>query len=294
MKQYILILLAAWTANALPDNAASLLKRHAGFTDEQISAVARGSRVVRALPTARQEEVAFAGATRLSISLGTYLNRLRAGTLYRAGENIIDIGRFGESPAVSDLKTLSFESYDLGPGTSPEQNKRCLIAWIRNYERTGAIGVGPLGEPPRPVDAAARFEPMVREARYLREQMPAALDYLVQYPNIPARGDDDFFIWTQLTFGLRPITRLAHVAIWEQNGQAFVVTKQIYANRYFEASFQIDHLISDGNGVYLITLNYGRSELLHGFPGRMVRPVVVSRTVALAGKTLDRAVKDLQ
>jgi hypothetical protein len=294
MKQYILILLAAWTANALPNNAASLLKRHAGFTDEQISAVAQGSRVVRALSTARQEEVAFAGATRLPISLGTYLGRLRAGTLYRAGENIIDIGRFGESPAVSDLKTLGFESYDLGPGTSPEQNKRCLIAWIRNYERTGAIGVGPLGEPPRPVDAASGFEPMVREARYLREQMPAALDYLVQYPNIPARGADDFFIWTQLTFGLRPITRLAHVAIWEQNGQAFVVTKQIYANRYFEASFQIDHLISDGNGVYLITLNYGRSELLQGFPGRMVRPVVVSRTVALAGKTLDRAVKDLQ
>jgi hypothetical protein len=294
MKHNVLIILAAVTANALPNDVTSLLKRHAAFTDAQIAAVGQGGRVVRVLETARQEEVAFAGATRLPISLKTYLQRLRAGSLYRPGQNIIRIGRFGETPAVSDLKTLQFESYDLGPHTSADQNKRGLVTCIREYERTGIISIGPLGAQPRAVDAAARFHPMLEEAAYLRERMPAALEYLRHYPQVPDRGADDFYIWKQLRFGLRPVTRVAQVSIWESSDEALVVTKQIYANRYFEASFQIDHLISDGNGVYLITLNYGRSDLLQGLPGRIVRPVVVSRTVALAEKTLDQAVKDLE
>jgi hypothetical protein len=296
MKQILIMTFAFAAAQAVPPEAASLLTRHAGFTQEQIAAVRRGDRVVRALETACQEEVAFAGAIRLPIPISTYLERLRAGTLYRPGDNVIRIGRFSDVPAVADLETLDFESSGPQPGFSTaaaERNKRLLISWIQEYERTGAMGTGPLGERPAPLDRAARFEPMVRQSGYLREKMPAAYDHLLRYPNVPRRGRDDFFLWTQLSFGLRPLTRIAHLSIWERRNEAIVVTKQIYADRYFEASYQVDHLVSDGDGVYLITLNYGRSDLLSGIPGRLVRPVVVSRTVALAGKTLDRAKRDL-
>ena len=55
---------------------------------------------------------------------------------------------------------------------------------------------------------------------------------------------------------------------------------------------QIDHVIAEGDSVYLITLNYGRSSWLQGVSGKMIRPIVVSRTRAMAEKTLDQARQD--
>jgi hypothetical protein len=263
MKLPLVTLTATLALHAFPNDVALLLKKHAGFTDEQIAAVRRGQRVVRAIPTARQEEVAFAGATRLPISVAGYLARLRAGTLYRPGQNVIQIGRFSETPALADLKNFEYE------------HKKELISRIADYEQRGSRGVP-------------------WEAAYLSDRMPAAYEYLLRYPHVRAKGLDDFFMWTQLTFGLRPLTRVAQVSIWQDKQEAIVVTKQIYADRYFDASFQIDHLVSDGTGLYLITLNYGRSELLDGISGKLIRPVVVSRTLTLAEETLDQAKKDLQ
>jgi hypothetical protein len=305
-----LLLAAAVPAMALPNGVASVLKRHTGFTDEQLAAVRRGDRVVRMLETQSQTEVAFVGVTRLPIPFRTYLDRMRAGTLYRTGDTLIQFGRFAENPTMADLKNLHLESYDLRPqGSSAdavraatEKSKETLISAIANYEKDGALFVGPLGEQLRPIDQSKDFEPLVRQAGYLRECLPPAYDYLIHYPKFPSRGSDDFFVWKQLTFGFRPLTRVAQVSMWEytvEAQQAIVLIKQIYANRYFRASFQIDHLVSDESdpkhpAVYLISLNYGRSELLEGLPGKLIRPIVLSRTQAAAEKTLDQARRDLQ
>jgi hypothetical protein len=106
-----------------------------------------------------------------------------------------------------------------------------------------------------------------------------------------------------MTFGFRPLTRLAQVALWEQTEQgvreATVLTKQIYANRYFRASFQIDHIIADNSdpahpAVYLITFNRGSSDFLEGRFGRAIRPIVLARTQSAAEKTLDQARAEME
>ena len=109
----LLLVVANFPAQALTDDTVSLLKRHAGFTDDQIAEVKRGNRVVRMLDTGSQSEVAFVGVTRLPISLKEYLDRVRAGSLYRTGDIILQFGRFAESPSIADLKPLHFESFDL-------------------------------------------------------------------------------------------------------------------------------------------------------------------------------------
>ena len=304
----LLLALANFSAQALTDDTVSLLKRHAGFTDDQVAEVKRGNRVVRMLETGSQSEVAFVGVTRLPISLTEYLDRVRAGSLYRTGDIILQFGRFAERPSIADLKLLHFESFDLRSGTSGDAassqiNKEWLMWTIREYEKDGAIGIGSLGEQPKPIDRAKDFEPMVKQATYLRERMPAAYEYLLQYPNARSRGPEDFFIWKQMTFGFRPLTRIAQVSIWQDvrfgRREAIVLMKQIYANRYFQASFQIDHLVSDDSdpnhpAVYLISLNRGRSEFLGGLSGKVIRPIVLSRTQTTTEKTLDQARRDFE
>ena len=304
----LMLVLASFPAQALTDDTVSLLKRHAGFTDDQIAEVKRGNRVVRMLDTGSQSEVAFVGVTRLPISLTEYLERVRAGSLYRTGDIILQFGRFAESPSIADLKPLHFGSFDLRSGTSgdaasSQSNKEWLMSSIREYEKDGALGIGPLGERPKPIDRAKDFEPMVKQATYLRERMPAAYEYLLRYPNVRSRGPEDFFIWKQMTFGFRPLTRIAQVSIWQDvrfgRQEAIVLMKQIYANRYFQASFQIDHLVSDNSdpnhpAVYLISLNRGRSEFLGGLSGKVIRPVVLSRTQTTTEKTLDQARRDFE
>jgi hypothetical protein len=75
--------------------------------------------------------------------------------------------------------------------------------------------------------------------------------------------------------------------------------KQIYSNRYFHVSFQIDHLVSDDSdpknpSVYLISMNRGRSEFLTGLTGKVIRPIVLSRTQATTERTLDQARRDFE
>jgi hypothetical protein len=222
---------------------------------------------------------------------------------------ILQYGRFSETPTISDLKDLHFEPFDLSSGTAKDvqypihANKEQLLSSIREYEKNGAISVGSLGAQPKWVDRARRLEPIVKEAGYLRERMPAAYEYLLRYPNVPKRGSEDFFIWKQMTFGFRPLTRVAQLSIWEDKPhgrrEAIVLMNQIYANRYFQVSFQIDHLVSDdsdpvNSAVYLISINRGCSQFLEGLPGKVIRPIVLSRTQAAAEKTLDQARQDFR
>ena len=82
------------------------------------------------------------------------------------------------------------------------------------------------------------------------------------------------------------MTRVAQLSIWQHKpNEAVVLTRQIYASRYFDSSLQIDQLIADGDHVYLITHNYGRSSWLAGITGKLIRPIVLSRTLALTDKT---------
>ena len=306
------ILVPTVGAAALPESAASLLRNHAGFTAGDVAAARQGERIVRMLPSQSRAEVAFAGVIRLPIPFDEYVRRVRAGKLYKTNEILLQVGRFGETPSVEDLRSLRFERYDLNvkddsPGSidlAAKTNKQFLTQTVAEYEQTGRIFTGPLGSEPQPVNVGKYFDPMVTHVDHLRERYPAAFAYLLRYPNVPKRGPDDYYLWKQLTFGLRPLTRLAQVGIWEQQRdgirEAVVVTKQIYANRYFDASFQIDYVFADfseaggGPAVFVITFNRGASGFLEGQLGRVIRPIVVSRTKAAAEKTLDEARSDME
>jgi hypothetical protein len=306
-----LLIIAASSLPAIPEHVAALLRRHAGFSEQDIAAARRGQRIVRMLETDSPTEVAFAGVIRLPISLDQYIQRVRDGNLYRKNETILQVGRFGESPSLLDVQNLHFERYDLSsPNNSRSSresaeriNKETLLEVIKEYEKTGAIFAGALGARPERIDVNSHFAPMVKAAGYLREHLPAAYEYLLSYPNARHLGRDDYFLWKQMTFGFRPLTRLAQVALWEQTEQgvreATVLTKQIYANRYFRASFQIDHIIADNSdpahpAVYLITFNRGSSDFLEGRFGRAIRPIVLARTQSAAEKTLDQARAEME
>ena len=221
LRVSVAYLLAVSYSAGLPADTALLLKRTTGLTDNEIAAVRRGERIVRMLDTKSQAEVAFVAITRLPIAMETYLARVRAGSLYRIGDVILQFGRYAESPSMADMASFRFESFDLrGPrADAARANKQQLLATIREYEKTGAISFGSLGEPPKPVDRTALFNPLVNQANYLREQWPAAYEYLLNYPNVANRGPEDFFIWKQMTFGFRPLTRVAQVSIWEEDRQ---------------------------------------------------------------------------
>ena len=227
-------------------------------TQQDIAAASRGERVVRAIDPGRQDEIAFQAVVRLPIPLTDYLDRLRNGTLYRPNGSVLSIGRFAEIPSVSDAPA--------------HLNPPVLLDAIARFNHSGAGTPCP---------------------EFLRNQLPEGCTYLAGHTT--NKGPDDFYLWTELSFGFKPMTRVAQLSIWQHKpNEAVVLTRQIYASRYFDSSLQIDQLIADGDHVYLITHNYGRSSMLAGITGKLIRPIVVSRTLALTDRTLKTAVKDLQ
>ena len=99
--------------------------------------------------------------------------------------------------------------------------------------------------------------------------VPEFYEYLTNYSKARAFGVREFLYWSTANFGFKPVTSVSHVIIFQQLGQSVIVSKQIYANHYFDAAlgltFLVDLPADDKPAMYLVYLNRSRIDLLSGW-----------------------------
>jgi hypothetical protein len=124
-------------------------------------------------------------------------------------------------------------------------------------------------------DASAR---LLKQAVELRRVAPAVATYLQRYPAEPLpAGAEEFFYWSVMTFGMKPITRANHVVVApvETDGVAgFVaVSRTIYASHYFRDGLEVKHVVPvspERTAFYLVSVNRSHSESLTGMKGLLL------------------------
>jgi len=298
---------------ALAPPLAPTLVRHLqgeGFSAADLTAIAEGTAVARALPRPDRDEAGAIGVVRINLSPDAFLARFRDIVRFERGDGVESVGRFS-TPAVPadldgfvlpaadaiDLQGCAVDDCDVnlsaaqiqrflavdgrGPGGRARLTvvaRHAIADYVADYQRRGndALAVYRDREPAFQLrEASAR---LLRQATELQRAAPALAAYLDRYPALPLPdGAEEFFYWSVMTFGMKPITRANHVVLMPvtTDGLAGFVaaSRTIYASHYFRDGLEVKHIVpvsAERSAFYLLSVNRSHSESLLGLKGLLL------------------------
>lgn len=129
--------------------------------------------------------------------------------------------------------------------------------------------------------ASDAFDTLLAESPYVYQDVPSLRQYLGGYPHAPMDGVTDVVFWSDdRAPHLRPVFSVNHLVTYtppEYSTVTLVATKQIYANHYLEAAFDLTAAIDrpgEHPGIYVLVLRRFR---LDEAPGANLRSILVSQ-----------------
>jgi len=293
-----------------------ILKEAAIFEQTDRAALEQGQPVVKLLPVQDKREVAVCGLVSLQVPAEVFLQSFRDSMVRKSNAAILEIGRFNSTPSLDDLQALTIEDRDIDDlkecvvgdcklklsttmierfqkeinWEAPDYRvqvtqlfKRILFDYVRDYLSQGETALIEYVDKPKEV----------RLAEEQRSLMAAANSFIDVARELPPdskgyRGSvvENAIVWSKIKFGLKPVIAINHISIYKRDQmtgpQIIIVSKQIYANHYFDSSLA---LTAFGNtpgaspGSYLFYENRSRVDGLTGIFGKIKRDVVENQAV---------------
>jgi hypothetical protein len=152
-----------------------------------------------------------------------------------------------------------------------------LVRYVADYLRRGDAALMDYHDVRFPTSLAHEFDALVRSSPYLRTCAPELQDYLLRFPKQQPSGTESFVYWARETFGLKPVLGAYHVIVYtgpDRLDPAVIVTKQIYASRYFDTSLELTAIAeaeSSPPASYLAYIARSRVDSLRGTFARFKR-----------------------
>ena len=293
-------------------NPRDLLRDIAQFTHFEWAAVERGEPVAKVLDT-DSREIAVAGAVRITGSREQLLQRFRDITTLKRNSIVLDADTFAASPMPSDLARVPFEDRSLDlracrAGDCPvrlseadiarfhrEVNWRAaewrtqsaalwrdiLAGYAKAYKARGRLGLPEYVNKQEALSVASELAVLLQEYGFVASYSPEFHRYLRELGPQAPPGTEQMLYWTKEDFGVRPILRISHQAIYRSHGDtpaAIIATNQVYADHYLDAALGVTVAIDAGRDFYMITMNRARTRSLGGWLRRFVRSTVQNRS----------------
>ena len=281
-----------------------------GFGKADLTAIAAGRVVARGLPRPDRDEAGAIGVVRIHLSPDTFLARFRDIVRFERGGGVEAVGRFSVPATVADLDGYVLPAQDAADAAGcaiddcdinlsaaqierlrgvdargPEGRARltrvarqALAEHVADYQRRGnaALVVYRDREPAFALrEASAR---LLRQSSELHRLAPAIAAYFDRYPAAPLPpGGEEFFYWSVMSFGMKPITRANHVVVMPvtTDGLAGFVaaSRTLYASHYFRDGLEVKFVApvsAERTAFYLLSVNRSHSESLTGMKGLLL------------------------
>jgi len=293
------------------DEFRKALSEKASFEATDFAALQLNQPVVRSIPTSEKAEIAVSGLVEIRAVAEEFLRTYRDSMTSKNNPAILEIGSFKRKPSLSDLETLSLEKEDI------EDLKECVVgecqvklsaAMIQRFSKEidwdAADYAAKVNNLFRQMlfeyvkDYRARGEAALIEYNDKRDQVSLAAEqsalnsapsYVNDFINDSKAGLqllEDTLVWSKIKFGLKPVIAINHISIYKRNHdvgpQVLIISKQIYANHYFNASLALTAFVrvpDAPNGAYLVSENRSRADGLDGPFGKIKRGVVEKKAV---------------
>lgn len=309
---YALICAAATSAVAQTSLAElqKLLHEKGAFEETDFAALQRGETVVRPAPAQDKREVAVSGLVTLRASADEFLRSYRDSLMRKSNGAVMEAGKFGAVPAVADLEGLTLEPNDIEDlkacvvgaceiklsaamiqrfarevnwqaadyaQQATQLFKTMLLEYVKEYRSRGDAALIEYHDKQNKIRLADEHQALTRAGGYLSE---------VSRVTSEMQPVEELLVWSKIKFGLKPVIAINHVTIYKRDRelgpQILAVSKQIYANHYFNSSLGLTGFVTvAGPTSYLVYENRSRADGLEGPFGKLKRGIV--RNKALEG-----------
>jgi hypothetical protein len=268
----------------LPPEPHAFLSRHLGFSSAELATLDAGEILVNLPKTAETREVAAFAVARVDVPTDFFLEKFRDIENFKKTKNVLQIGKFGNPPRLSDLQGLIVDAADI------EDLKRCkvkscdfkmsakfierfrkevdwtsassrdratqlvrqmLLEQLQDYLKAGNAALVQYDDKPSALALAGEMRSLLKPVPYMYGYTATFQKYLEEYPLTPTgdAGFEDFVYWSKEEFGMKPVISLTHVTIHRRRpgaSDAIIASKGIYASHYFESSLGLTSLVGSG------------------------------------------------
>jgi hypothetical protein len=308
------LLCAAATSAAAQTSLAELQKQlheKSAFEDTDFAALNRGETIVRATPTRDKQEVAVAGLVTLRANADEFLHSFRESLTRKTNAAVMEIGTFNAAPALADLNSLTLEADDIEdlkecvvgdcelklsaamiqrfarevnwqapdyPQQATQLFKTMLLEYVKDYRARGDAALIQYHDKQDEVRMVDEHRALAQASGYLSEVFRSPRGATEMQPL------EELLVWSKIKFGLKPVIAINHVTIYKRNSdlgpQILAVSKQIYANHYFNSSLALTGFVTvAGPTSFLVYENRSRADGFEGPFGKIKRGLVQSKVV---------------
>ncbi len=288
----IMVLVSRSPAQTLPAQGA-LARNGVRLDSAESAAVARGDVVVRVLPTEDSKDVAVLGIVHVGMSRDLYLRRVQDFRMWLRSPTRTRLGLFSDPAVPADVEQIVITRQDANdlkkckPGdcttklpanamqrlhdevdwTASDLQARIttiarqrIIEYVSEYRDHGNASLTVYDDRPT-VRASDAFVAVLAQSTALNQSAPALASYLRTFPRGRPGGVADVLYWSEdVVPRLRPILSVTHAVVFtppEMSGASVIVSKQLYANHFFEAALEVMSVIDSdtdhaSRGSYLV------------------------------------------
>jgi hypothetical protein len=278
------------------------------FAESELTALDQGETVVKLLPAQNKREIAMSGMVRLQVPAQMFLDSFRDNMTSKNNPAILEIGSFKDSPSLEDFQGLTIEERDIDDlrqcvrgdcqvklsalmierlqrevdWNAPDYRtqvtqllKQMLVDYVHDYLARGNAALIAYDDKPGTVLAASSYDPLAGTKQVGKNSSTSELA-LVQ----------NALVWSKIKFGLKPVIAINHIMIYKRAAQVgaeiLVVSKQIYASHYFDASLALTAFLNVSAPTpksYLFYENRSRVDGLEGPFGKIKRGFIVQKAM---------------
>ena len=301
----------------LPERA---LLSEIGFSAADVERIIRGETVARATQ-ADSSAVALAVVSTMAAPVAFYIEQFRSIESFKKSPEVMQIGRFGQAPSVTDLATLTLEPSDVNdlkscePGdcgvklddhgiktvaardarmdTASAAMRRYLAAYTQQYLRSGNGALIAYYDASKPRRLADDLGLIMDHSGFIQRGWAPLFEAIRNFNGALPAGLDGFVYWSKEKIGPRAVVSVTHAIISPpHDGSAAIASKQIYATHYGHASLGLTILLDRSTPgtprTRVIYVNRSRLDIFGGLFGSIKRPLVRSRARDGAERTMTR------
>ena len=310
----LLVICSHVSARTADADVRKALVQHAAFGADEIGAVERGEPVAKLIPSNDPREVAVVGVIELPSAPESALKAFQLSMSLKAKSNL-ESGKFSNVPRVEDLGSLTLSDGDIADlktcnvgdckfklSASMIRRFQRIIDWnatnyreqanqlfrlmmveyVTEYLKKGDAALIEYADQPLRVPLAREQESLLANLLYVHQAAPELVHYLEAFPQSSGPVEHSL-TWAKIDFGFKPVLIITDVSSYrsEVNGvsQVLVLSKQIYANHYLDASLSLTAAIGNQTRTKsdLLYVNHTRSGALATTFSKFKHKIVAAR-----------------
>lgn len=292
------------------------LRTRAGLTEDDFRRLEEGEIIIKKLERLARSEVALVGVVKVEFAYDLAKLGFERTVNTQKRESARENGRFGEPPSVGDLASLEFEEKDVldlaecrvgscewnlpastidalrsgidwnsadAAASASKILKDELVRYIKDYRDRGVSGLPEYRDTEYRVNLGDEYRSIAQSLMFVDRFDPGFGVFVRSYPEGRPEGATDFFNWSEVKIGFKPVVMVTHTLESERAegdiGYTLNVSRQVFANHYFDASLGTIALFgfpaSEGRPQsYIVFVNRSRASALRGKLGGLLRGLI--------------------